>query len=167
MDEMFALAAGLQFAYWFWNATIQPGMTRFSDSIGTTLGEISSERLRRWFGAEPPRNVQGEVDESELAQQQRITIAKENAENDPEWNTKRFMDITKRQLVRLLRDPLLYSWEQIEIFWSDYADPERDFIDIKNKHTQSRNGVAHELVMESIQRKTLPQLIAAMRQARA
>ncbi|MBN2004299.1 MAG: hypothetical protein JXA21_13170 [Anaerolineae bacterium] len=168
MDELLALTAGLQFAYWFWNATIQPGMTRFSERIGSTLGEIGSERLMRWFGADPPRDTGGNVDESQSAQRQRVADAQQKVVDDPEWNARRFMDVTKRQLVKLLCDPSKYGMAELHRFWQDFGDPRVAFSILITKNTSGdvQCGVADELVMESIRRKTLPLLIDEMRQVR-
>lgn len=166
MDEILALTAGLQFAYWLWNATVQPGMTRFSDTIGTALGEIGSERLKRWFGAAAPQDTQNRVDESRPAQQQRLDIAKVNIENDPEWDAARFMDTTKRVLVALLRDPTKYSMDQLQIFWQDFGDPGIAFNLLVAQCALVGNVpacIADRLVMETIRNGKLPQLIAAMR----
>lgn len=165
MDEMLVLAAGLQFAYWLWNATIQPGMTRFSDSIGVTLGEIGSDRLKRWFGS-APTDSQGDVNESQAAQTQKLDTARNTVRNDPEWNTSRFMDTTKRTLVALLRDSTKYGMGELQVFWQQFGDPLIEFNLLVAQSVLVGNvqaSIADRLVMEAIRNRKLPELIAAMR----
>lgn len=167
MDAYFALATGLQFAYWFWNATMQPGMTRFSDKIGETLGEIGAERIKRWFGARPPTDAQGKVDESDATQQKMIAEAQPKVEDDVEWNSDKFMDTTKRVLVQLLRDPTKYGMGNLQVFWQEYGEPGIEFNLLVAQYTLVGNvqaSVADRLVMEAIRNRKLPELIAAMRQ---
>lgn len=167
MDNMLALAASLQFAYWFWNATIQPAVTRFSETIGATLGEIGEARIKRWFGDRPPVNEEDQVDESLFAQQRLLSAAQTRVTADPEWQAARFMDTTKRVLVRLLRDPQKYSLGDLQIFWQDFGDPGIGFnlLLVRFSVGDTQASIADELVMETIRNGKLPQLIAKMRRA--
>ena len=79
------------------------------------------------------------------------------------------MDTTKHVLVQLLREPTKYSMGELQMFWQNFGDPGIEFNLLVAQYSlvgDVQASIADRLVMEAILRGKLPQLIAAMRQAR-
>lgn len=168
MEEYYlALATGLQFGYWFWNATVQPGMTRFSEDVGAALGEIARDRIFEWFKKKVAPTAQQSqlLDESEVAQKALIEEAKNTL---PEPEVKQFIQIAVKQTKKLLSDSHKYSMGDLQNLWIDFGDDGVAFGVLLAKHTlgNPQTGIADELVMEARRNGKFPQLIAAMRQVR-